>query len=503
MSTYPYRRGSIFWALILIAIGVLFLYQNFNPAVHPWQIIAKFWPVLIIFWGLSKLVDFIRYRAHPETAPPSLFSGSEVILLLLILVLGTIVSKAVLHPWREWGTNLGIDMGDDWNSLFTNSYTYTQTLSQTVGGQPHMVVVNRRGDVEVNGSDTAAVNAVIKETVRAENEADARKISEQLKFQMVQKGGEWVFDSNLDSLPNGGRNVRLDITLRVPFSTATEVTSEHGDVMLSDLKGEQNLTSSHGDARASKIEGLVRIHESHGSTQVNAVKGNVELDGRGGDVHLSDISGSTMVNGEFTGSIDFRNVAQSLRFTSTRTDMTVQQLTGHLNMETGSLEASGLEGPFDVKTREKDIDIDGFGHALKISDTNGDINLKAARPPAHPLEVESKKGEIQLTLPAESNFQIVAVSRHGDVESDFSGPNLKVSREGEAPSIEGSYGKGGPTIRLTTAYGTIRLLRAGSASAPAAPQNPKAPKAPQAPKSPESPSKDVTSIHTTRSHGPV
>src|SRR6516165_536689 len=107
MSVYAYRRGSIFWALTLITVGGLFLYQNFNPVVHPWQILAKFWPVLIIFWGLSKLIDYIQAQAHPETAPPSLFSGSEVILLLLILVLGTVVSRLVLRPGTSgralWG----------------------------------------------------------------------------------------------------------------------------------------------------------------------------------------------------------------------------------------------------------------------------------------------------------------------------------------------------------------------------------------------------------------
>ncbi len=82
MSIYGYRRGSIFWALTLIAVGAIFLYNNFNPAVRPWHVIAKFWPILIIFWGLSKLMDYLHAHAHPETAPPSLFTASEVVLLM-------------------------------------------------------------------------------------------------------------------------------------------------------------------------------------------------------------------------------------------------------------------------------------------------------------------------------------------------------------------------------------------------------------------------------------
>jgi len=129
MSTYGYRRGSIFWALTLIGVGAIFLWENFNPAIHPWQVIAKFWPILIIFWGLSKLIDYIQARAHPETVPPPLFSASEVILLVLILVLGTLVSKVVLRPWQQWPASWGVDMDDEgFSGLFMNSYTYTQTV---------------------------------------------------------------------------------------------------------------------------------------------------------------------------------------------------------------------------------------------------------------------------------------------------------------------------------------------------------------------------------------
>jgi hypothetical protein len=44
-----------------------------------------------------------------------------------------------------------------------------------------------------------------------------------------------------------------------------------------------------------------------------------------------------------------------------------------------------------------------------------------------------------------------------------------VQKEGEAPAITGSYGKGGPTIHLSTAYGTIRLTHQGANPPPAKP----------------------------------
>jgi DUF4097 and DUF4098 domain-containing protein YvlB len=479
MSNYSHRRGSIFWALTLIAVGGLFLYHNFDSSVRAWDIIAKWWPVLIIFWGLSKLIDYLHAQAHPETAPLSLFSGSEVVLLVLILLLGTMVSHLVLHPWREWPGAVGINLDDDdWANLFTNSYTFTQTVSQEAKPQPHLTVVNRRGDVEVHASDQKTIDAVVKETVRADNESEAKKVADQLKFNIAEEAGQYIFQSNLDSLPSSGRNVRLDIVLHVPTAAAVEITAERGDVSVEGAHGDEILTTRHGDVRVANVEGLVKIHKSRGGTQVRDVKGNVEVDGRGGDVDVGGVSGNVTVSGDFSGAVQFRDVGQSVRYSSSRTELTTQRLSGRLYMEMGSLDARGVDGPFELTTRQKDITLDGFAHSLKISDSNGEIRLRASSPPKQSIDVSSDRGGIQLELPPNSNFQIQASSSHGEVSSDFSGANLKVATEGDAPSITGSYGKGGPMINLKTSYGTIRLAHAGPET-PAPPEPPSAPGAKQ------------------------
>jgi hypothetical protein len=201
----------------------------------------------------------------------------------------------------------------------------------------------------------------------------------------------------------------------------------------------------------------------------------VEVEGRGSDVDISGVTGTASINGEFSGDMHFRDIGQTLQFKSSRTDMTAQKLTGRLNMEVGSLELDGIDGPFEISTRQKDITLTDFKHSVKITDANGDVELRTSTPPSHPIDVDLKKGEIELSLPPSSGFQIDAASRHGEVESDFYGPGLKVVKEGDNPTISGSVGKGGPSIRLDTQYGTIRLLRMGPHTpAPPAPPRPPA-----------------------------
>ena len=64
---------------------ILLATVNFNPELRPWHIIAKYWPVIIIFWGLSKLFDYIQATQHPESAPQRFFTGGEVLLLVAVL----------------------------------------------------------------------------------------------------------------------------------------------------------------------------------------------------------------------------------------------------------------------------------------------------------------------------------------------------------------------------------------------------------------------------------
>jgi DUF4097 and DUF4098 domain-containing protein YvlB len=461
MSTMRYRRGTFFWALILIAIGAIFLDQNFNPAVHPWSIIARYWPVLIIIWGISKLMDYFQARAHPDLPAPSMFSGSDVILLILILLLGTFVSHLVLAPWQRWRRDWGIHFSDNgWNNPFLHSYTYTHSLGGALPLHAHLLVDDRRGDVQIKAAPEASFTGLVTETIRATNEEDARKIEQQLKLGIVSQDGRSVIHPDLDSLPGGGGNVRLDITLNVPESTAAEVTTRNGDVLVDGLHGSETVVSGSGAIHLVNVQGSVVVEKSGGSTSVREVQGSVQVSGSGGDVQVTDVSGPVSVTGEFTGLVRFQQLSQGLQFTSSRTHLTARNVAGKLEMQMGSLEATNIDGPLEVATAHKDINIAGFKEALTISDSGGNIILQAAPPLAGPIVVKSKNGDIELTLPPASNFVVNATSENGQVDSDFRASSLAVNSQGDKPSIQGSYGHGGPTIRLFTTYGTVHLIRA-------------------------------------------
>jgi DUF4097 and DUF4098 domain-containing protein YvlB len=299
----------------------------------------------------------------------------------------------------------------------------------------------------------------VKETIRAANDQDAAKISRQLELAILNRDGHYVLHPDFGLLPNGGDTVRLDIALRVPRGTSADVTTQDGDILISGVQGKQVLSASGGDVHINEVEGSIQVEESGGSADIRGVKGGVEVSGHGGDVQVVDASGQVTVNGEFTGLVRFQQLPQGLQFTSSRTQLTTHNLAGKVEMQMGSLEAANVDGPLEISTSHKDISIAQFRSALTISDEGGNIGLQAGSPPTQPIVVNSKNGDIQLTLPPSSNFVMDASSKKGQVDSDFSSASLVVRSQGEEPSITGSYGKGGPTIHLFTTYGTVHLIR--------------------------------------------
>ena len=164
----------------------------------------------------------------------------------------------------------------------------------------------------------------------------------------------------------------------------------------------------------------------------------------------------------------FENVAQTLRYTSSRTSLNTQKLTGNLTMDMGNLTANGVAGPFDLATRDKDILLENFKLNVKIVNSNGDVHLETNTLPTHPIEVTSRKGDLTLALPAQSSFVLNALSNNGEVSCDF--PGMKVSQlpgKGSASGISAIWTR--RTLPGPAATGSAAMpieSRAAAASSP-------------------------------------
>jgi hypothetical protein len=63
------NRDSLVWGIILIVIGGICLLETFH--VHVWNTIWRFWPVIFILWGGSKLYYGLKERGQGKPEPPA------------------------------------------------------------------------------------------------------------------------------------------------------------------------------------------------------------------------------------------------------------------------------------------------------------------------------------------------------------------------------------------------------------------------------------------------
>src|SRR5712692_5258470 len=170
--------GTIFWGIILIAIGGLLLARNLGYDIRVWGYIARYWPALLIVWGLLKLVDYYRFKNAGDTRP--LFSGGEVALLVFVIFAGAAVTTAA-NISSDAGTIFEIGDVDLWD-ITGNNFTFDEHEEAAVPDGSTIEIVNLFGDVEVRPSGADRVLLDVKKTIRASTKDEADRLSKDFTF---------------------------------------------------------------------------------------------------------------------------------------------------------------------------------------------------------------------------------------------------------------------------------------------------------------------------------
>ncbi len=459
---YPRRRSSIFGGLLLIAIGVIFLLHYLQPGlVHLGQII-RFWPVLLIVWGLARLWDhFAANRAH-QTAPPTV-SGSDLLLVLLVIV-GVIAIIAYDRIHRRMGWEPGFD-------FFETPYTFTATLpSAPVAPATRIDLWTPRGDISVHPQPSKDLNIVVTKIVRARDPGAARQAADSTTVSVTPGDGALRVEPQIPS----GRDVRVSYDASVLPNTSLSASTGNGDVRVTGIQGDISLSAA-GHVDVSQTGANTTVNMRRGDASIHAISGNVSIAGRGEQLNVGEIGGDVSINGEFFGPIRVLRAAKGVQFNSSRTTLSVSGSLGRLVMDSGRLIVSDSPGDVSLETRAKDIRLENVSGSVHVADRDGNVELRYSRPPNHKIDVTNRSGDIELVLPSDSSFSITAFSRSGDITSDFSSSSLRVVETTPNARLDGTAGSGGPSITLNTTYGTIHILRAP----PSPPSPPEAPPTPR------------------------
>ena len=103
------RSRSITGPVILILIGAAFLVYNLRPDVQLFDLLAQYWPFLLIAWGSLRLIEVLVDYFRGSLSPASGLSGGEVVLIIFLCFIGWGAFEAHAHgvhfrpAWEAFG----------------------------------------------------------------------------------------------------------------------------------------------------------------------------------------------------------------------------------------------------------------------------------------------------------------------------------------------------------------------------------------------------------------
>lgn len=457
MPYYYHHRRSIFGGLILILIGALLLVHQFHPEIGIGPFFQRYWPLLLVLWGLALLVDYFLTPRLGGTHAPAV-AGSEVALIVVLLL---VVAGIAGYDWARKHSP-DFDFGVD--DMFDHPYDWKTDLTPIVAksNAPPISIATDRGDITINPAMDEKLHVNVDKIARAASEEEAKRAADAVQVRITPADNDgFHIEPEIGHVANfDSSDLRTDLNILAPPQSPLSVQTNHGDIRIASMKAPVTINSRSGDLDMHDVSGDITATMTHGDTHIDSVKGNVRLDGRGGEVDISDVTGDATIAGEFYGPIRAHNIGKTTRFTSSVSNLTLGKLSGQMEMDSGDFSVSDVSGSFMLNTKNKDVTIDNVNGRIDLTDAHGDINLHFEQAPHDDVRIADDSGNIDITIPAHSNFTISAISKSGEIDNEFEGSALKSSTSGETTILQGAFGTGGPHITLSTTYGTISIHKA-------------------------------------------
>jgi DUF4097 and DUF4098 domain-containing protein YvlB len=339
--------------------------------------------------------------------------------------------------------------------IFGEAFDYPIAEQRRPASATLIVVENLRGNTRIVGADTQEVKVTGRKTVRAYGQAQADEANRRTPVEVFTSGGQILIRTNQERA-TGQQRVSADIELTVPKGSSVQASGRLGDWDIVNLQGEVEIKSDNAGVRLQDIGGKVRVDTRRGDiVRAVNVKGSMEVLGNGRNVELENVEGGVTVNGYFSGDIQLRNLAKGMLFQSGSTELRFDRLPGQLEMDLGKMSVNNVVGPLRLSGKTKDVQITDLAGELQVTLDRGDVTLVNKLPPTAKIDIRTRNGDVELTLPPSAKFEMSGTTDRGEATSAF-GDAVRVTTEGGGATLKGSTGSG-PQIVVHTDRGKLTL----------------------------------------------
>ena len=213
-----------------------------------------------------------------------------------------------------------------------------------------------------------------------------------------------------------------EIEVEVPHRFDADAVTSGGAVSVEDLDGKVDVRTSGGAISLASITGPVMATTSGGSIRLQRSGGSADLRTSGGSIVIGDVDGS--VNAKTSG---------------------------------GSISIERAAGPVIANTSGGSIEVEEVHGAIDAETAGGSVRAYLSEPPRADSSLRTSGGGITVVLADGIGLNLDARA-NGRVTSEFTVADGGDSRQDD-DELVGPINGGGPTLRLRTSGGGIRVLR--------------------------------------------
>ena len=382
------------------------------------------------------------------------------------------------------------------------------TENRTFDAYSNLEITADYGDIQVTAADISEIEVEMVKTAWAPTveEAEARAAAIAIRVTEGTDTLTLVYNKP-DEIIIGGRNGpdSIDFVVRVPAETSVNLTTSFGKVDVSGLVGDANVKSDFGDLEVDNLTGALEANSSNATItvkQVEAGDGKVSVETSFGNIFVENLTANSITIFSNNGDISARTLAaeETIQienqfgkievFDVQAATLQVDNQNGKISVDAGQMgelisasnqfgdvKVINVESPaYQVSTSNGDLTVEGANGSLKLENSFGDISISEAsnvsldvegsngnitfsgslNPTAH--AVKTSFGDITLTIPENSSFDVVLDASFGTVKSELPLSLTGTLENGtEDNHWEASMNGGGPELKATTSNGNITL----------------------------------------------
>lgn len=284
---------------------------------------------------------------------------------------------------------------------------FEKTVSLAKDGE--VILKNISGNIEVKSWDKGEVKIEALKVSKASTLSEAEENAKRVEILVKKEDKILRIDTKYQESQNLFRkkslNVSINYNLLIPAKASAKINSVSGNVDLEEIGGAAKVHVVSGDVGARKTDKGV---------DCETVSGNLEIRDIAGDAYLKTVSG----------------------------DITVERIKGSINAEvvSGNIELMAVSD----------------ANVVEGKSISGAVIYQGKIKRGGRYTLKSHSGNVSMTLPADSGFELEAKTFSGNIESDF---EITVSGQISKRKISGVVNEGGAVVKLSTFSGDISLRK--------------------------------------------